>query len=159
MKKQEYNFSYTVYADINELAKADADLLLTAREVTANAYAPYSNFKVSAVALLNNGKVVTGTNQENASYPVTICAERVLLSAISSIYPNEPIQKIAISYDNKVSNKPISPCGVCRQTLAEYEERTKQPIEIILGGMEGEIFVIPSISDLLPLSFSSNSLK
>ncbi len=159
MKKQEYNFSYDIYAGIDELTKADADLLLKARAVTANAYAPYSNFKVSAVGLLNNGQIVTGTNQENASYPVTICAERVLLSAISSIHPNEPINTIAISYASKSSNKPISPCGVCRQMLSEYEERTNQAIRIILGGMEGEVYILNSVKDLLPLSFSSVALK
>jgi cytidine deaminase len=159
MKKQAYTFSYEIYRGIEELTKADADLLLKAREVTENAYAPYSNFKVSAVALLNNGNILTGTNQENASYPVTICAERVLLSAISSVYGNEPINTLAVSYNSKSSNKPISPCGMCRQMLAEYEERTNQPIRIILSGMVGEVYIINSVTDLLPLSFSGTALK
>ena len=109
--------------------------------------------------MLNNGNILTGTNQENASYPVTICAERVLLSAISSVYGNEPINTLAVSYSNKNSNKPISPCGMCRQMLAEYEERTNQPIRIILSGMKGEVYIINSVTDLLPLTFSGTALK
>lgn len=159
MKQQAYTFSYEIYSGVEELTKADADLLLKAREVTENAYAPYSNFKVSAVALLNNGNILTGTNQENASYPVTICAERVLLSAISSVYRNEPINTLAVSYSSKNSNKPISPCGMCRQMLAEYEERTNQSIRIILSGMKGEVYIINSVTDLLPLTFSGTALK
>lgn len=159
MKQQAYTFNYEIYSGVEELTKADADLLLKAREVTENAYAPYSNFKVSAVALLNNGNILTGTNQENASYPVTICAERVLLSAISSVYGNEPINTLAVSYKGKNSNKPISPCGMCRQMLAEYEERTNQPIRIILSGMEGEVYIINSVTDLLPLTFSGTALR
>lgn len=159
MQKKEYQFSFDVYESIQDLTEADAKLLSKAREVTEMAYAPYSHFKVSAVALMNNGEMVNGTNQENASYPVTICAERVLLSAVSSIFPNEAIDTIAISYNSKNSAVPISPCGVCRQALAEYEERTHQPIRLILSGMQGEVFIIKNATDLLPLSFKSSSLK
>lgn len=159
MQKKDNQFSYSVYVSIDELEKQDAELLAQARQATANAYAPYSNFKVSAVALMNNGEIINGTNQENASYPVTICAERVLLSAISSIYPNQPIKTIAVTYDSKNSDKPISPCGVCRQMLAEYEERMQQPIKLILGGMQGEVYIINKATDLLPLTFTSTFLK
>jgi cytidine deaminase len=105
--------------------------------------------------------LVHGTNQENASFPAGICAERVLLSSVSSQYAGETIEAVAISYNsqNGVSNKPISPCGICRQTLLEYEERQKQPIRLILGGMEGEVYVIPKASLLMPLSFGSKNIK
>ncbi len=161
MQQQQYHFSYQVFNAASALPAADALLLQQAREVTKNAYAPYSQFYVGAVAQLANGKTVTGTNQENASYPVGICAERVLLSAAASLFPNTVIETIAISYHNinGQSNRPISPCGICRQSLAEYEQRVKHPIRLILSGMEGEVFVIDAASQLLPLSFGGDDLK
>ncbi len=87
MKKDEYTFSFEVYDSIEELSEEDAWLLNEAREVTENAYAPYSHFQVGAVAKLANGEIVAGSNQENASFPVGLCAERVLLASASSLYP------------------------------------------------------------------------
>lgn len=161
MSKAEYNFSYEVYDSIEQLSDEDAWLLQEAREVSQNAYAPYSNFQVGAVAKLANGEIVAGSNQENASFPVGLCAERVLLASASSLYPKVPIESIAVSYRSTVveSDHPITPCGICRQSLQEYEERVKNPIRLILGGMEGKIFVIPKASMLLPLSFTSDDLK
>lgn len=160
MEVKEIHFNVEVYASAGELNKSDAALLQTAREAVVNAYAPYSKFYVAAAALLSNGKTVTGTNQENASYPVAICAERVLLSSISSQYPGEPVQTMAITYksDNGNSSHPISPCGVCRQSLVEYEERTKTPIRLILSGASGEVFIVQTAKQLLPLSFTSTDL-
>lgn len=161
--KQEYNFGYEVYDDINELAKEDAELLAEARKITQKAYAPYSNFFVGAAAILNNDEKVFGTNQENASYPVGICAERVLLASASMIQTDIPIRTMAISYNNLSrkgeSDRPISPCGMCRQSLAEYEERTGQHMRLILSGMEGKVMVIKSAAQLLPFSFGSNDLR
>ncbi len=161
MTKQDYHFNYEVYDSINDLSDEDSQLLTAARKVTEDAYAPYSRFQVGAMARLQNGKLVSGTNQENASYPVGICAERVLLSAAASFFPNIPIQTIAISYynNNGDSNRPISPCGICRQSLVEYEMRMKQPIRLILGGMEGQVIVIKKALNLLPISFSSDDMN
>jgi cytidine deaminase len=161
MKKEEYRFAFDVYNSMEELGEQDAWLLNEARGVTEAAYAPYSNFNVGAVAKLANGEIVAGTNQENASYPVGLCAERVLLASASTLYPNVAIDTIAISYNNSngESNHPISPCGMCRQTLSEYEERVKQPIRLILSGMEGKVFIIEKSSNLLPLSFGSDDMK
>ncbi len=163
MNKETFNFSFQVYNNSEELTADDAELVAQAREVTKNSYAPYSHFHVGAVAKLANGETVTGTNQENASFPVGICAERVLLSTASSLFPNVAIDTLAISYHNHnekgVSNHPISPCGICRQTLAEYEERVKQPIRLLLTGMEGKVIAIEKAGDLLPLSFGSTDLK
>jgi cytidine deaminase len=161
--KQEHSFGFEVYDDINELSKEDAALLEEARKTTQKAYAPYSNFLVGAAALFNNGQKVYGTNQENASYPVGICAERVLLASASMLQTDEPIKTMAISYNNLSriggSDRPISPCGMCRQSLAEYEERTKQSMRLILSGMEGKVIVIDSAAQLLPFSFGSDSMK
>lgn len=161
MNQQEYSFSFEVYNSIDELNETDARLVSEARKVTANAYAPYSHFNVGAIAQLKNGQTVAGSNQENAAYPVGICAERVLLSSAATLFPNVAIDTMAISYDNKngQSNHPISPCGICRQTLIEYEERMKQPIRLILSGQVGKIFIIQKASQLLPLSFGGDDLK
>jgi cytidine deaminase len=161
MSKAEYNFSYEVYDSVDQLNEQDAWLLQEAREVSQNAYAPYSNFQVGAVAKLVNGEIVAGSNQENASFPVGLCAERVLLASASSLYPKVAIESIAVSYRSTLveSNHPITPCGICRQSLQEYEERLKNPIRLILGGLEGKIFVIPKASMLLPLSFTSDDMK
>lgn len=161
MNKEEYKFSYEVYDSIAGLNEQDASLLNEARAVTAAAYAPYSNFNVGAVARLANGEIVKGTNQENASYPVGICAERSLLASAASLYPNIAIDTIAISYDNTrgASSHPISPCGMCRQSLVEYEQRVKQPIRLILSGLEGTVIVVATANSLLPLSFGSTDLK
>jgi len=161
MEKKEYQFSFEIYEAIGALNNEDSLLLCEAQKITEQAYAPYSRFRVGAVAILANGKKVTGTNQENASFPVGICAERVLLSVASSLYPDIPIQTIAISYrdDHGRSNHPISPCGICRQSLHEYEQRMKRPIRLILGGMEGKVYIIAEAGSLLPLAFSSDEFK
>ncbi|ATL49851.1 cytidine deaminase [Chitinophaga caeni] len=161
MEKVLQSFSYTKYPDSSELDPDDAWLLNEAREVTEHAYAPYSHFQVGAVIKLVNGEIVAGTNQENASFPVGICAERVALSAAASLYPGIPILTIAISYRNLdgQSTHPISPCGICRQTLTEYQLRFGHPIRLILAGLSGEVYVIDDAEDLLPLTFSVTDMK
>lgn len=160
MKEQKHEFSYEVYENINELNGEDARLLAKAREVLNQAYAPYSNFHVGAVAQLANGEEVKGTNQENASYPVGICAERVLLGTAANMFPEMPIQTIAISYAGKdvASNHPISPCGMCRQALSEFENRVGQPMRVILAGLEGSVYILSSASLLLPFAFTKEEL-
>lgn len=161
MKENKIEINYKVYDDIDELTKEDAWLLNEAREVTKQAYAPYSNFFVGAAAKLVNGEIVAGTNQENASYPVGLCAERVLLASASTLYPGIPIETMAVSYysGNGNSKQPIAPCGMCRQYLQEYEIRVKKPIRLILAGLEGKIFVFEKASQLLPLGFTSDDLS
>ena len=161
MKTEEVKFSILLYDSIDELNDEDAMLLREARNVTQFAYAPYSNFKVGAFAKLENGKTVSGTNQENASFPAGICAERTLLSTASSLFPGVGIDTIAISYNNLngKSDRPISPCGICRQSLVEFQDRTKKQIRIILSGMEGKIQVIENAKDLLPLVFGADDMK
>lgn len=161
MKKLQQSFEYLRYDDISALEAGDAALLQLARTVTEQAYAPYSRFRVGAAIRLANGQTVTGTNQENASFPAGICAERTALSAASSLYPGVPLLTLAISYDNLQgnSNEPVSPCGICRQSLAEYEQRQQQPIRLILSGQQGAVYVIQSAGQLLPLSFTANDMK
>jgi cytidine deaminase len=157
---KQYSFAYEELENDGLLNKKDQLLLAKARAITKEAYAPYSNFFVGAAAQLTNKKIVAAANQENASFPVGICAERVLLSTITSLYGKAPIDAIAISYNRKDgrSNHPISPCGICRQSLAEFEERVHQPIRLILSGMEGKVIIINKASSLLPLNFSSEDI-
>lgn len=160
MNHQQYQFEFEVYESADQLSEQDALLLKQAKETTSVAYAPYSHFNVGAVAVLSNGAIVAGTNQENASFPVGICAERVLLSNAAMLHPDVPIETLAISYNNTKgnSNHPISPCGICRQSLLEYEIRVKKPIRLILGGLSGKVYVLPKASHLLPLSFTSEDM-
>ena len=161
MKENKFEFNYTVYESIDELPADKRILLQEARRVTALAYAPYSNFQVGAVARLSNGELVNGSNQENASFPAGLCAERVLLASVSSLFPKTTIEAIAVSYksDHQKSDHPISPCGICRQSLQEYEGRVNHPVQLILGGMEGPVYVIDSASRLLPLAFTSEEIR
>ena len=161
MQVKEHSFSFEVYDSVEDLAEEDTLLLNAARKVTADAYAPYSHFRVGAAARLQNGVIITGTNQENASFPAGICAERTLLSVAGSLYPGVYIDTLAVSYHNEngSSDRPISPCGICRQSLQEFEQRTGRPVRLILGGQEGKIFVIPSASLLLPLAFTAGELQ
>lgn len=160
MKEKKFEFAYEVYNDISELKNEYVELLTKARIVTKHAYAPYSNFFVGAVAKLSNGETVSGTNQENASYPVGICAERVLLGNAATLYPGVGIDAMAISYDSKEikSDHPISPCGMCRQALLEYETRTEKPIRLILAGQAGNIYIVNTVSFLLPFAFTRGEL-
>jgi cytidine deaminase len=160
MQKKEYTFQYDVYDSSAGLPPEDLFLLNRAQTSTRDAYAPYSHFRVGAAARLVNGEIVTGTNQENASFPAGICAERTLLSAAASLYPGIPIETLAISYDNEQgpSDHPISPCGICRQSLQEFEQRTGRPIRLVLGAREGKVFVLPEAGQLLPLAFTADEL-
>ena len=158
--KKKFEFAIDVLESIKDLSPLDQELLQKAREVTEQAYAPYSHFHVGAAARLANGEIIIGTNQENASYPIGLCAERVLLSTASSVHPKIPIEAIAISYHNLEgeSDHPVAPCGICRQSIPEYQERLQQPIRLILGGKSGEIFVLENSELLLPFAFSKKEL-
>lgn len=161
MEKKQKLIQYTSYDSIDELGKDDQWLLNEARSQTSLSYAPYSNYHVAAVARMDSGEIIHGTNQENASFPVGLCAERVLLAAVSSVCPGETIDTLAVSYDNHRdgSDHPVAPCGICRQSLAEFEDRMKHPIRLILSGMKGEVYVFDSTKSLLPFAFEGSELR
>jgi cytidine deaminase len=161
VKETSIHIPVQIFSDLETLEAADARLFEAARKATAEAYAPYSKFRVGVAVRLENGQIITGSNQENASFPAGICAERVTLSAVSAVYPGIAVTDLALTYINESgnSNHPISPCGICRQTLAEYEQRFGRSIRLILGGFSGEIYIIHRATDLLPFAFSSQELK
>ena len=148
------------YDSLSGLTRKDRDLIEAAREAAGNAYAPYSEFRVGAAILLENGEVFTGNNQENAAYPDGICAERVALFSANSNRPGIPISIIAVTALTKhgLFPDPVYPCGSCRQALLETENRFQQPIEVLMCG-EKKIQAARSIRDLLPLSFDSSFLS
>jgi len=160
MNEKKFEFTYKEFADASELPQEQQWLLTEAREVTENAYAPYSRFLVGAVAKLANGEIVAGSNQENASFPIGLCAERVLLASAASIFPNIAIETIAVSYKSEKHNSdhPIAPCGICRQSLQEFEGRFGKNMQVILGGATGPVYVLESASSLLPFAFTSSEL-
>lgn len=160
MKKIEVKTSVTIYENITELTQENTLLINKAIEARANAYAPYSKFKVGAAFLLENGIIVLGNNQENAAYPSGMCAERVGVWRVGSEFPGIKIKKLAITAasENSVVNEPIGPCGACRQTLSEYEINQKEPIEVLFMGEIGKIVKTTSILSLLPFSFDSSYL-
>lgn len=157
MENKTYHFEYQKYKSSEDLPTQDRNLIEESKKAAENAYAPYSNFRVGAALLLENGDIYTGNNQENASYPVGVCAERTLLSYVHANFPNLKKIKLAISVLDTA--KDVSPCGLCRQTLLEYETLQNQSLEILLHNASGSVLVIPSASALLPLHFDNQSLS
>lgn len=149
----------TVFHNLDELSDSDKTLVQEAIKATEKSYAPYSKFYVGCAILLENDEIISGGNQENASYPVCLCAEGVTLSAASAMYPKAAIQKMAIAVKSATAvGEPVAPCGVCRQRILEYEDRFKAPIEILLYGADESIFKVHSVRDILPLAFNSKNL-
>ena len=159
MKELKLETRVEVYA-VGELDNIYRQLYEAAFEASKKAYAPYSKFSVGAAALLANGTVVTGTNQENAAYPSGLCAERTTLFYANSQYPDQPVTTLAIAArtEKDISDLPIPPCGACRQVILETEKRYQRPIRILLYGKKA-IYEVKSIGVLLPLSFDASAMK
>ena len=160
MEKRKIGFELLIYDDASELSQNDQKLLRDAAAARENAYAPYSKFKVGAAVLLENGEVVIGNNQENASYPSGLCAERVAIFHAGAKYPGVAVKSIAIcaSSSKHEIGVPAAPCGNCRQSIIEYEQRQKAPISLLLSSETGPIYKCNSIADILPLAFNSSFL-
>lgn len=156
MEKINFQFEYLRYDASNELDEVRKKLVDQAKKIAHAAYVPYSNFHVGAAVLLDNGEILTGNNQENASYPVGTCAERTLLSYVHANFPEQKKMILAVSVLD--TDKEVSPCGMCRQTILEYENLQNQPIEIILHSNSDRVLIIPSAKLLLPLHFDSDML-
>lgn len=152
--------TFQVYDSFKALPGEVQDLMSKAVEARENAYAPYSRFYVGAALLLSNSEIITGSNQENASYPSGLCAERTAVFYAGAKYPQEKINIMAISAKSLsyTVEKPIPPCGACRQSIAEYEIKQKAPVEIYFMGEKGEILKSNSLAELLPLIFDNSYL-
>lgn len=159
MKEIQYNISIKSTANIGELDAKEQELVSRAQNAAQRAYAPYSKFKVGACLLLNNGEMIEGNNQENASYPCGCCAERTALHYANSKFPDSKVTAIAISAfnGNGLLDEPITPCGICRQALLETEIRNKQNIKVLMNGNR-HTNIAKCVSDLLPLAFNDSQL-
>ena len=159
MKELKIETTIQVY-QYDELTDADKALVDKAKEMTKQSYAPYSKFHVGAAALLADGTVVTGTNQENAAYPSGLCAERTTLFYANSQYPDQAVDTLAIaaSTESDFIDRPIPPCGACRQVILETETRYKRPIRILLYGKKNT-YLVRGIQSLLPLSFDGSDME
>lgn len=160
MKELIHTCHYKLYA-YDELCETDRKLVDAAKESTQSSYAPYSQFQVGAAALLSDGTIVSGSNQENAAYPSGLCAERTTLFFANAAHPDKAVEALAVAaYTNgKFTNVPVPPCGACRQVMLEVEQRYHQPIRILLYGTEGTYVVEGGIRELLPLIFDASFLK
>lgn len=157
MKEIKLETPITVYS-LNEVPDEELPLVNAALKATGQSYAPYSKFYVGAAALLADGTIVTGSNQENAAYPSGLCAERVTLFHAGHQYPDVPVVALAIAASAGGKQvESISPCGACRQVLLETEQRYNRPMKVLLCGTK-EVVVAPSAASLLPLYFGKDNL-
>ena len=160
MKTLDLKSSIT-FCQKEELAEADQQLIERAVEATSRSYSRYSHFSVGACLRLADGTLVLGANQENAVYPVGLCAERTAIFAAQVQHPDQPIVAIAIAARNEQGElvaDPVSPCGSCRQVMLEAEQRHAQPMRILLYGQRG-VYVMDGVRQLLPLAFIEESMK
>jgi cytidine deaminase len=161
MKDINVSCIFETYDSLDELAAADRELLLAADLAADDAYAPYSMFQVGSALRLENGKILKGNNQENVAYPSGLCAERVVLFFASANYPGQVVEAIAVTAKtgNFEINEPTTPCGSCRQVIAEKEQHQQHNIRIIMKGEKGKVYITQSASSLLPLMFKADKLK
>jgi len=161
MKQQKMEIRYTEYSDERQLDVQSRALIAVAREASGNAYAPYSGFRVGAALALANDIIVIGNNQENAAYPSGLCAERVAMFSASANHPGIPFKAMAIYAEAEGYNLsgPVSPCGACRQVMAEYEKHFGKGFQLILADKKGKCLVFDKAEDILPFVFYESALK
>jgi cytidine deaminase len=160
VKEKEINIKLKEYTKEEFSSNEFNNLVEQSVTVLENAYAPYSLFSVGAAVLLENGEIITGTNQENAAYPSGLCAERVAMFYANSKFPDVAVKAIAVSakYKGQLIKQIIPPCGSCRQVLLETETRFKKPIKVILAS-DKNLIISDNVKQLLPLNFDDNFLK
>ena len=160
MRKINIESTFEIYDSIKELEPSAQALLQKAAEARKKAYAPYSKFLVGAALELENGKLISGSNQENASYPSGLCAERTAVYYAGAEFPNQKILRMAIvaGSTKNPTTKPIPPCGACRQALSEYELKQSNPLELYFMGTSGEIASSKSVENILPWVFDKTVL-
>ena len=158
--KKTHQFTYRVFGSLDEVPGYHKEVILKAIESRELAYAPYSGFYVGSAVLLKNGKIVVGSNQENAAYPSGLCAERVALFSAGSQFPNTEIEVLVVSCRNtkKLTDQPFSSCGACRQVMLEYELKQKNAIMVYYLGETGAVIQVESVTDLVPLYFPPEAL-
>lgn len=156
MTEKNIRIDYLEFSSMEELAPEDRDLALAAVQAIEGSYAPYSGFNVGAAARLSNGRIVIGANQENAAFPSGLCAERTAMFSAGASYPGEDILSIALAAgsDGSLTHDPATPCGACRQVMAQYQSKSGKPMSVIMVG-SGKIWKFEKVDDILPLIFDS----
>lgn len=160
MIEKQLSTTIQIFDSVSELPEQIQKLMQKAVEARNSAYAPYSKFKVGAALVLENGEIVKGNNQENASYPSGLCAERTAIYAAGANYPDQKIKVLGITATSEKHDvlEPIAPCGACRQAIAEYEQKQNEPIQIYFMGLKGKVVRVKSLLDILPLAFNDKFL-
>ncbi|MBN9313819.1 MAG: cytidine deaminase [Chryseobacterium sp.] len=158
--EKEFKITFEAISNYDALDATEKKLFDAARKIRESAYAVYSNFTVGCALLLENGEIVTGSNQENAAYPSGLCAERTTIFWTSANFPGVKIKKLFVigAPREAITSSPIPPCGACRQSIMEYESKQRDEIEIYFASLDGDIYKTKSIRDLLPFSFDSSYL-
>lgn len=156
MTQKEINIRYTEYGSIEELEPKDRELAEAAVKAMNNAYAPYSHFHVGAAVRISNGDIVQGSNQENAAFPSGLCAERTALFAAGAKYPDKDFLSIALAGGvyGQLGEHPATPCGACRQVMAQYQAKSGNPLSVIMVA-KGKIWKFEKVDDILPMIFNS----
>ena len=156
MTEQKINISYQEFASIDELNAEDRELAQAALEGMRGSYAPYSHFNVGAAVRLSNGQIVCGANQENAAFPSGLCAERTAMFAASAKYPDKDMCSIALAGGvwGHITDEPATPCGACRQVMAQYQSKSGKPMSVIMVGGK-KIWKFDKVDDILPMIFDS----
>lgn len=160
MQNKSITVSYKEYVSIDDLSVADKDLCLKAAEAMESSHSPYSRFRVGAAVLLESGRVILGSNQENVAYPSGLCAERVAFFTIGAAYPNDKIKSVAITAhtDEFKIEQPVTSCGACLQVMAEYEKKQSVEISVLFYCRDGRIIKTDGIKSLLPFAFEETRL-
>lgn len=156
MIQKHIDITYSEFRSADEMIPEDRELVGAAIEAMSGAYAPYSHFHVGAAVRLSNGQIVKGSNQENAAFPSGLCAERTAMFAASSRYPDKDMLSIAIAGGvlGMLGTSPATPCGACRQVMAQYQTKSEKPMSVIMVA-DGLIWKFDRVDDILPLIFNS----
>lgn len=156
MSEKTLSIQYQEFASLDELTPEDRMLALAAVDARKGSYSPYSHFEVGAALKLADGTVVQGANQENSAYPSGLCAERTAMFHASALYPDLPFDTLAIAASDHgvLCDEPATPCGACRQVMAEYQQKSGRPMRILLVGAS-RIYKFGKVDDLLPFIFDS----
>ena len=156
MTERQIQISYQEYKSIDELNPEDRELAAEAIKAMQGAYAPYSHFHVGAAVRMSNGQIVRGANQENAAFPSGLCAERTAMFAAATRYPDEDMVGIALAGGMRghLGKEPATPCGACRQVMAQYQAKSGKPMSIIMISSD-KVWKFEKVDDILPLIFNS----
>ena len=156
MTDREIRISYQEYNSIDELNPEDRELAAEAIKAMQGAYAPYSHFHVGAAVRMSNGQIVRGANQEDAAFPSGLCAERTAMFAAGARYPDKDMVSIALAGGvmGRLAKEPATPCGACRQVMAQYQAKSGKPMSVIMVSAD-KIWKFAKVDDILPLIFNS----